>query len=247
MKASCSHQWTIGFKGQVLKRKQHFYSIHSDTFTLYWHVLWYVLWYVLVACVEYILPASIQMNRYVFNIIKSILVCIVLVLCTYHDWILIQANTDLIHSTIHSSIGMYSVGIWYTWNNDSYKYSLSPNTCHYFNMCQHGRQYIHQYDPNTIKYRPIHSKHQYRPMHTLTLLFSVYANTGISTVKSGAPSHIASTASILFYQCFRGIWASQAVQWQVCCSRINHILLFIVRQFLCVSLSAYLAEWHFRT
>ena len=153
MKASCSHQWTIGFKGQVLKRKQHFYSIHSDTFTLYWHVLWYVLWYVLVACVEYILPASIQMNRYVFNIIKSILVCIVLVLCTYHDWILIQANTDLIHSTIHSSIGMYSVGIWLIWNNDTYKYS--PNTCLYFNMCLYGLCWTPIHSPIWSKYNQV--------------------------------------------------------------------------------------------
>ena len=41
-------------------------------------------------------------NRYVFNTYLSVLVCIVLVLGTY--WIVIPANTDSIHTTIHTII-----------------------------------------------------------------------------------------------------------------------------------------------
>ena len=79
-------------------------------------------------------------------------------------------------------------------------------------------------------------QYQYRQMHTL--LFSilappVHANTGIGTVKSGAPdstARAARTASILVYLCLRGFCASQAVHFSG--RRINHILLFVVRQFL---------------
>ena len=41
-------------------------------------------------------------NRYVFNTYLSVLVCIVLVLRTY--WIVIRANTDSIHTPIHTII-----------------------------------------------------------------------------------------------------------------------------------------------
>ena len=82
-------------------------------------------------------------------------------------------------------------------------------------------------------------QYQYRQMHTL--LFSilappVHANTGIGTVKSCAPTRTAcaaGTASILVCRCFRGFCASQAVHFSG--HRINHIFLFVVRQFLFVT------------
>ena len=54
-------------------------------------------WYVLNTCQH-----VFNTNRYVFNTYLSVLVCIVLVLGTY--WIVIPANTDSIHTTIHTII-----------------------------------------------------------------------------------------------------------------------------------------------
>ena len=108
-------------------------------------------------------------NRYAFNIYWSVLVCIVLALCKYS--IIISANTDSIHITIHTiihakyivycntcqyipaCISMYYVGIWYVWNYDTSKYW--PNTCVFFNTCQYWRLYIHQYKPSTINLNKI--------------------------------------------------------------------------------------------
>ena len=57
-------------------------------------------------------------------------------------------------------IGMYYVGIWYVWNNDTCQYW--PNTCLFFNTCQYWRQHIpklntRHYMPNTYQYIPIHT------------------------------------------------------------------------------------------
>ena len=105
-----------------------------------------------------------------------------------------------------------------------YEIIIRANTnqinAYYFNTCQHELQYIRQYDPNTIKYRPIQAliqtktttntdqnKHQYRQMHTSSFLINapVHANTGIGAVKSGAPARIPRTVRTRFYRCVRGI------------------------------------------
>ena len=68
-------------------------SIHSKMYPMHWHVLWHVL----VECIKYIplIP--------VYPILTGMYwICIVCVLCTF--WIIICANTDLIHTTIHTTI-----------------------------------------------------------------------------------------------------------------------------------------------
>ena len=106
-------------------------------------------------------------------------------------------------------IGMYYVGIWYVWNDDTCQYW--PNTCLFFNTCQYWRQYIHQYEPNTIEYRPIQSQIQ---TNTSTadqcthhrfqyLLFNMPVQASVLSKQAPppAPQH----------RCVRGIWAFQAV------------------------------------
>ena len=74
-------------------------SMHPNTYPMNWHVLWHVLWHVFVlnAC-----QCIFNTNRNVLNIYPSVLVCIVFkfVLCLYG--IIICANTDLIHTTVHA-------------------------------------------------------------------------------------------------------------------------------------------------
>ena len=109
----------------------------------------------------------------------SVLACIVLVLHTY--WIIICANTDWIHATIQATINakyrghvlfcivlqyipiltrMACIVLVFVMHEIMIRANTDQMHAYFFNMCQCWCQYIHQYDPNTIQYRPIQAQIQ---------------------------------------------------------------------------------------
>ena len=125
---------------------------------------------------------------------------------------------------------------WYVLNR--YQHVFNTNMYAFNTYCLTGWIQAPIHSPILSQYNQVQTnsstnldryKHQYRPMHTslFSILAPVHANTGFGNVKSGAPACNACRACTPFYLCVRGIWVSQAVH--VLCSRINHILLLIIR------------------